>query len=77
MEEKYIWFIALGVFVLMGLFPPWELCGANTCYFEGYSFIVFPAGGNAQLCWRHLLAQWTLVWGIAGVLIYLKRKNML
>jgi hypothetical protein len=76
MKEKYIWFIALAVFVLMGLFPPWE----NSVHpsFVGYSFIGNPPTwlcDYVKLSLSHLLAEWAIVWGVAGVLIYLKRKT--
>lgn len=76
--EKYIWLTALAVFVLMGLFPPWQYCVNSTQGFIGWYLIDHPPKEEVScISWSHLLVQWILLWGVAGVLIYLKRKNML
>jgi hypothetical protein len=77
MEEKHIWFSALVLFVLTGLFPPWEHAYAQSFYFTGWSAIGSAPDTTSCINLRHLFVEWALIWGVAGVLIYLKRKNML
>jgi hypothetical protein len=78
MEEKHIWFTALAVFIFTGLIPPWQYCAKDIYGFIRWEFIFIPPLKDACcVSWGHLSVEWILVWGVAGVLIYLKRKNML
>ena len=72
MTEKKILLIALTIFILMGLIPPWEYSRGG---FEAYSLLISPPSNSCSIAIGHLFVQWFMLAVITGVLIYLKRKE--
>ena len=75
-SKKIIFFVGLGIFILMGLFPPWSFRVQGESAFEqhiGYSFILSPPKEytygtyiNIEL----LLVQWIFLGIIVGGIAY-------
>ena len=79
--RKTILIIGLAVFLLMGLFPPWEEYGRGSAKWpKGYSFIFMLSNVGSEMPYgldvSRLAVQWILVaGGTAGFMLLFDKKK--
>ena len=74
---KRILIIAVLIFSLMAVFPPWEICREGAKVFVGYSIIFISPKWGAGIAIGHLLVQWFTVFVVTAVILYLVKKDLI
>jgi len=82
-RQKKILTIAIGIFILMSLIPPWAVIhthsgGATYVYLKGPAFIMMPPSGgeDVHIDYSRLLLQWiVLAVATAGLILVGKDSN--
>jgi hypothetical protein len=86
-QKKVIW-IALIIFILMGLFPPWvSMCeigsgigdysGVSVYRSSDYSFILSPPRKSAWIDLSRLIPQWLMLSVLTTWMVYIRNDQNL
>lgn len=75
--RRIVIIIAMAIFSLMAVFPPWEVCADKTKAFAGYSLIFISPKWGAGIAIGHLLVQWFVVSVVTAVILCLLKKDLL
>lgn len=77
-RQRLILKVALGVFILTALFPPWDrVYNGKFAGFAGFCFLFWPASWmrGDKIDVSILLVEWVALAVIAGVLMFLAKSQ--